>query len=276
MSLKASHNLTDKLSITTGWKDTALNTKGRYGTGYDPRNVFQSFGMFFQTNLDFERLKNYRMTDGSHNTWNKIYWTDPTPLYFNNPYWERYENFQTDRRNRFFGYIRLDYQITDWLNVHYQVSSDFWSNLQEERYAVGSVSNFFFDPDRELTSSDYTKRVQSYNEINHEFIASFQHAIGKNISISAILGGNIRKNRIDMSALSTRNGLVVENLYSISNSASNEIQSDDQLIRLEQQSIFGQVNLGLFNQLFLDFTARNDWSTTLPPDNNRYFSHRAS
>ena len=68
---------------------------------------------------------------------------DAVPIYWDNYYWTRYKNYETDRRNRFIGNYALDYKVTDWLDIFGRVSVDTYSELQEERRAVGSIAATF-------------------------------------------------------------------------------------------------------------------------------------
>ena len=100
-----------------------------------------SFRQWYQTNVDMLDLKSAFDRTGKNITWN---WADPSdlkPIYWDNPYWQRANNFQTDWRNRIFGNVALNYKITDNIDILGRVTLDTYTELQEERVAVGSINN---------------------------------------------------------------------------------------------------------------------------------------
>lgn len=118
INFSASRNLSDKLTVDANVTYTNQNAKGRYGTGYDGGNVMQSFAQWFQTNVDFQKLEAlYLRDDGSQLSWNSGYVDDLHPIYFDNPYWVRYKNYNDDHRNRIFGYSAVSYKINDWITA---------------------------------------------------------------------------------------------------------------------------------------------------------------
>ena len=57
--------------------------------------------------------------------------------------------------------------------------------------------------------------------------------------------------------------------YSSSNTAKHVYKKEYTEYRVN--SIYGTADLGYKNQVFLNLTGRNDWFSTLDPDNNHYF-----
>lgn len=260
VSFNGTHQLSQKLKASASVSYTNNYTLGRGGTGYDGLNVMQSFGQWFQGQLDFDRLKNYKQVNGDQYTWNANGWNNTNPHYFNNPYWVRNENYQDDERDRIIGNVKLDYQLTDWLSLNGQVSNDYYNYLQEERIAVNS-----------LEVPSYRKKLRTYNETNYQFIANVNHRFGTEFSFAGILGANLRQRERTYQEIGTSGGLIAEGIYAISNSVGSALPQAEYDKRLEQQSIFGSVSLGWKDMIFVDITARNDWSSTLPEDNNSYF-----
>ena len=61
-----------------------------------------------------------------------------SPIYTDNPYWQLYQNYQTDVRDRVYGNFNLNYEFTDWFTATGRVSMDTYNDLREERRNVGS------------------------------------------------------------------------------------------------------------------------------------------
>src|SRR5690606_29143460 len=100
-------------------------------------------------------------------TWNRISWDDPTPLYSDNPYWTAYMNTAEDERNRFFGNLKLKYDLTDNLYIMGNVYGDGYSLTASERVAVGSQAQ-----------SMYSEVTRNAREFNYESRLHFDKDFG--------------------------------------------------------------------------------------------------
>ena len=96
-----------------------------------------------QTNLDFEKQKNSYFATQENITWNPKTPLNLTPIYWDKPYWTGCQNFQNDERNRLTGYAELKYDVSDAINITAKASVDTYSEIHEERRAVGSVAKSF-------------------------------------------------------------------------------------------------------------------------------------
>jgi TonB-linked SusC/RagA family outer membrane protein len=240
---------------------TNINAKGRYGTGYTGfGNVATNFRQWWQTNVDVNELKDAYFRNHNNVTWN---WADPsdlTPIYWDNPYWTRYENYESDNRDRYFGNVNATYKITNWLNVLGRVSLDKWDQLAEERIAVGSVD-----------VSNYTRSNLGFRETNFDLLANLEKDLSKDLSLRGLIGTNIRRQRIQSIAASTNGGLVVPRLYSLSNSRSGISAPTESDVMQEVDGVFAGATATWRNMVTLDATIRRDQSTTLPESNNAFY-----
>ncbi len=101
----------DRLTVGGSANYIQTNGKGRNGTGYND-NYMGSWRQWFQTNVDIQEQKDAYFTTHRNMTWN---WADPTnatPIFWDNPYWMAYENYETDSRSRFIGYMTVNYKVT--------------------------------------------------------------------------------------------------------------------------------------------------------------------
>ena len=85
----------------------------------------------------------YFNSGGLNDTWNRNSRTDGSPLYWNNPYFQRYQNYQSDDKTRNFSYASLDYKVSNNLGFTFKLSNDFFNQTNEERLAVGSLAQNF-------------------------------------------------------------------------------------------------------------------------------------
>lgn len=213
--------------------------------------------------MDTEIAKNYALPDGTQLTWNRTSWDNPAPKYSNNPYWVRYKNYQNDGRDRIFGNISANYRLTDYLTADVRVSTDNYSETQEERIAPGSQD-----------ISDYTLYKIDFMETNIQGLLNFNKDISENFSIDAFAGASRMNRKRNIFAGSTVDGLSSE-VYNLDASIGRPSVTDYKSEK-EIQSVFASATLGYKDQIFLDLSARNDWSSTLPKSDWSYFYPAAS
>lgn len=260
VNFSASYNLTKRLTASALVNVSNVNGLGRYASGYDDKNVATNFRQWWQTNVDIVEQKEAYFRNNKNVTWN---WADPTdlnPIYWNNPYFSRYENYETDNRFRTFGNTMLNYKATDWLNIMGRVSVDSYNEVQEERNAVGSVG-----------VSSYSRFNRSFREINYDLMATTDKKLSDNLTLKGVLGTNIRKSHTESIKAITNGGLVVERLYALSNSKNPIEAPSENLSNVQVNGVFANASIGYNDFLFLDAGIRRDESSTLPLGNNIYY-----
>lgn len=261
-NLKAS----DRLTVSTTAQFIQQAGNGRFGTGYDSRNPNQSFRQWFNVGVDMAKQKAAYEATGKNITWNPFgygYGDDATkPIYSDNPYFSALENRQSDTRNRLIGNMMASYKINDWLDFMGRASVDTYSELQEERTAVGSVE-----------IPGYLRRNRNVTETNIDMILTANKTFGANdeYSLNARLGSNIRRNSVEAIAASTNGGLVVPGVYALSNSVNTPNAPSETAYQIGVNGMFAAASLGYKNFLYVDLTGRQDVSSTLPTVNNTFF-----
>ncbi len=258
INFSARHDLTEKLSVDANITYANTDAVGRYGTGYDGGNPMQSFSQWVQTNVDFARLEEkWQRADGSQLSWNHGYYDDLHPIYFDNPYWVRNKSYQDDNRDRIFGVVGARYDFTDWLSLQARFGIDQYALVRNERIAKGSVD-----------VSDFTSRRRNFKENNTDLVLRANKTFG-DFSVSAMVGSNFRQTTTQSTTGSTVGGLVVPNLYTVSNSVS-PVSHNESLVERGTNSALGSVSVGYKNFLYLEFSDRYDVSSTLPDEHNAY------
>lgn len=257
------YNITPELTAGATANFSNINGRGRYGTGYDDKNVATNFRQWWQTNVDVKEQKEAYFRTLQNTTWN---WANPrteaglVPIFWDNPYFTRYQNFENDSRNRIFGNINLNYKITDWLNILGRVGLDTYTEQQEERQAVGSIG-----------IPSYRRVNRSYTEINYDLLANLDKDISQDFNFKALLGLNIRKQHTKSIDASTNGGLTIPGIYSLNNSA-NPLNAPTEFDgEREVDGVFAGATLTWRDMITLDGTIRRDKSSTLPDGNNVYY-----
>jgi len=266
-TFSGSRKLSEKFRASTSITYTGTDAIGRYGTGYDGQNVFQSFRQWWGTTVDLKILKDVYEKTGENYSWNMFGQDtsesepDTTPHYFNNPYWMREHMYSTDSRNRYFGNISLDYDLNEDIKILGRVAFDQYDFVKEERIDVGSVD-----------VAEYYVSHRTANERNYDFIASYNKDITDKINIDGNIGWNLRVENWDYLTAYTNGGLNTPGLFALSNSK-NPITSDDVFnydATKKVDGIYGRVSVGIDDTYFVEATYRSDRSSALPKANNRY------
>ena len=277
LSLNSTWKVNNKLTLDGSANYIQQKAKGRNSTGYSD-NQMGSFRQWWQTNVDLKDLEAAYNTTKRNVTWN---WSDPTvalPIFWDNPYWQRYENYQSDSRNRISGYASLNYKLADWVDVFGRVSVDSYNELQEERRAVGSIPSPFgigTSSDGSIGRSDqgsgYLRRDVTFSEYNYDFMLKFKKDISEDFSFNGVLGSNVRRTNLDRIISATNGGIGVAKLYSLQNSINALPYPKELASKIEVRGIYASASFGFKNMLYVDVTGRNDWASTLPLDNRSFF-----
>ncbi len=106
-------------------------------------------------------------------------------------------------------------------------------------------------------------------EINTDALLTYKNRINNDLSISASVGGNAMKQYYDFAGMYA-DQLAQPGIYMISNSLDQAV-ADPQKTRKAINSLYGLTQLNFRDKIFLDITGRNDWSSTLPFENNSFF-----
>ncbi|WP_374363137.1 SusC/RagA family TonB-linked outer membrane protein [Cloacibacterium sp.] len=265
----ASYKLTENLTATIFANYITQNTKGRNSTGYGD-NIMTNFRQWWATNVDLKTQQYLYENFRKNYTWNIKSVSNLGPQYWDNPYFQRYENYQTDNRDRFAGNFSLSYDISKDFNILGRMGIDGYNMMIEERRAVGSVPAFFsFNPLEQ--PSGYAVTNLRFRETNYDVIATYKKTLLDDFNLQAILGGNINVQTNYSNAQTTSGGLYIPNLYTISNSAATP---EKPIISDTSKYIYGafaQASLGYKNTYYVEGTFRRDQSTALPSEKSVYY-----
>jgi len=268
-NLTGTYDILDNLKVTGYANYIATDAKGRNRTGYSD-NIVSMFRQWWQVNVDLMDQKDlYDMTERNV-SWNRLSPDDATPIYWDNPYWQRYQNYQTDNRDRLIGYVMVDWNITPHLSVMGRASIDNYFQLQEERKAIGSVSGEFGVGRPDITSG-YSRFERSFLETNLDVMLKYNRYLTEDLSLNAFVGTNIKRTKLDKLFVSTNGGQLVPVIYALSNSASSMVAPEELRSEVGVNGVFASMSLGFKELVYLDGTIRRDQSSTLPEDNNAYF-----
>ncbi len=274
----SSWKITDRLTGTGSANFLRNSALGRNSTGYSD-NIMSSFRQWMQTNVDIKEQKDLYDLTKRNITWN---WADPTsavPIFWDNYYWSRYENYESDSRNRFIGNMSLNYKVNDWIDVFGRVSGDSYNELQEERRAVGSIASPFgvgtgsaLDGSlgRSEAGSGYLRRDITYSEYNYDLMVNFNKDLTKDLNIRGVFGMNESRRNYNRLIASTNGGLAIAGVYSLQNSVDPIISPKEYKSKIGVRGTYANASLGYKSTYYVDMSIRRDYASTLLEGENKY------
>ena len=231
-----------------------LNAHNRPIQGVNPSNAFNTI-YNLPRSLNVADFKNSVDEDG-----NMIWW-DASKNPQENPYWVTKYRQNNDTRNRLLGNIALKYAPTNWFNVELRGGTDYYTTTKNEKvYAGGNTT----------PSGLYSEGSETFYENNYSFLATAnKDNLIDRLGCFVTFGGYLMiqwRSKMNASA----GELLVPNLFSLNNGI-NKPTVTSELIRRKMNSLYGSLQLNWDGYLFLDITARNDWSSTMSKANRSYF-----
>jgi TonB-linked SusC/RagA family outer membrane protein len=198
-----------------------------------------------------------------------------TPYGITNPYWSLANNYHHMDSKQVYGKLQADVKPLKELTLTYRFGFDYTDYDRKVGYPQISLDDALINDDKGYPPSSMNQDGWVYttygrrHEINHDFLANYDNTLG-DFSLMVNAGVTINERYVTTMEGQT-DGLTFETgFWQLSNGATKttlgETQSKRRLIGL-----LGDATLGYKDMLFLNLTARNDWSSTLPLENNNYF-----
>ena len=197
-----------------------------------------------------------------------------TPYGITNPYWAIANNYNRTNGKQVYGKIQADFNPIKDLTLTYRYGfgySDYDMKVAEPMINLDDAlidNNYGYPPSSmNQGGSVYTRYSRDY-ENNHDFIANYNKDFSK-FSLNAYAGLNVNE-RYTTYMVGEADVLAFNNFWDLSNGSQWTTMGESQTKR-RLIGLFGDATLGYQNMLYLDLTARNDWSSTLPIGNNSFF-----
>ena len=254
--------VSDKINVSLNAKYIKSEADNLVTVGYDNENPVQQM-IWSGRNVDFNALRDWQSlplaavgtaAEGTPLNWNTVFQ--------NNPFWVLDTNLNGYNKDRLIGGVTLNFELTKWLSVQTKTGLDYWKSQTTERKAKGSNN---------APEGYYRVIDRTFNEVNSEVLFSSAGNITDDLTYSLNAGGNTMYRRNDL-IFATAPQLELPGLYNVSN-VKTGVDPVQGATYAEQKinSLFGFGQLAYKNMIFVDVTARNDWSSLLPTDNNSFF-----
>jgi TonB-linked SusC/RagA family outer membrane protein len=212
-----------------------------------PRSIRLSDVKNYESIINNERIQNF---------WN------PGSFTLQNPYWSVYRNLYERTRRRFLGMVSLKYQITPALSAQIRGSADYYNDTSEEK----DYNNSYWV--ETPGQGNYIVAKESNRFLTGDALITFIKDISPGFNLNLNAGASIERTDFETTTIDN-NGLVTPNVFSLNNAVG--LSTMQNMSRTEKHSLYGAVQVGFKNFVFLNATGRNDWNSTLPTDNLSYF-----
>ena len=198
-----------------------------------------------------------------------------TPYGITNPYWSLANNYNHLDSKQLYGKIEAEFKIFKQLALAYRFGfdyADFDSKVGSPQIKLTDdlINEDYGYAPKNMNQDGYVfSRYRRSHELNHDFLASYDDKIGL-ISVAAKAG--VTMNERYSTSMTGQTDVLTFNtgFWDLSNGATKTELSESQVKR-RLVGLFGDVSLGYNDMLYLNLTARNDWSSTLPIGNNSFF-----
>lgn len=259
VNISGSYNLSNYLKVEANAQYINTHSNNRVVNGYGTESVMYLF-TWYGMNINTESLKDYwqRGLEGFQQ-FNYNY------NYHDNPYFNMNENTNGLDKDRIIGNISAKLSIFDNLIFTLRSGVDFYNERRNIKRAFST---------QRFPRGQYREDKITFSEINTDFLLNYFDNFAEDFSYSISFGGNTMT-QIDNFISVSNNQMVIPGVYTLSNT---DISLTSRLDNRKKSinSLYGYGQLSWKNQIFLDLTARNDWSSTLPKSNNSYFYPSAS
>jgi TonB-linked SusC/RagA family outer membrane protein len=264
-----SRAILDNLTVGAFFTFSDQNVIGRNSVGYG-NNFIGGFRQWWQTNVDVNELKQEYQRDQKNITWNmnNPLGGDINPAYWNNPYFDRYQNYENDGRRRILAGANISWDVTKNFNLLGRVTIDNSNDRQETRMAVGSHPEEF-GVSQLTEGSGYDLYTRAFLQQTYDFIATYDFKLGDAISAKVLGGATLVKWQADEYEASTTGGLVIPGFYAIANSKSFVAPIESE-IEYQKSGIYAQGSFDYNKIVYLEGSYRRDQTTALYTNNNAY------
>ncbi len=257
-SLNTSATINPKLTSTVNAKYIIEKVHNRITIGDTPGNA-NTVANVLPVSLDINDLK-----PGSNDEGTELRF-QPSQ-FISNPYWAVNDFNNDDKKNRFIASTTLRYDITDWLYINGRAGIDSYDLSRKRVTPFGTA----YRPAGELSQSKST-----YSLFDADIMLGVDKAITDKISTNSVIGANTRKSTFEALSAIGR-GFIVVGLEDLNNTTLPE--PTNSFSEAKTNSIYGSFEVDYDNFVYVTFTGRNDWFSTLSfpgkttPNNDFYWS----
>lgn len=254
LTLSATSYVLENLSVSTDINYTQNWADNRPATQERGANPLQ-WAAWTPPNVDIRKLKNYNLGGGEVLNIGEGW---------ENPYFLAYGINNSFKRHRLIGNVSATWEITPQFSLMGRYALNRSDEIRESKIDPGYSD--------EPNNGAYGIITSENTETNVDMLATYKNN-WDDFSITASAGGNLLYSNWSYVSNSSKpgSGLIIPYLYTVQNIENTSLSYSNARYERAINSMYGMLNLGWKNMAYLDVTARNDWSSTLPAENRSYF-----
>ena len=259
INFNASFDLSKNLNLETSLSYNKVFSPNYPRYGYGPKNHIYTILLWMSDDVNGNDLRNHFYRPGSEGYVQANY----NYAWYNNPYFASYELSQTQNRNVMDSQMKLGWKLSEDFSIQARGSL---RNINRFESMKSPKSYMNYGDSR---NGDYKIWNSAQVNFDADVLASYNKSFSDNFQLGLNGGASVFSRSYSQEYQST-DGLIVPFVYSLNNTAG-PVQASNLLQEKSIRSVYGAANLDFYNAVYLSFTARNDWSSTLPVQNNSYF-----
>ena len=262
-NLRGVMNLSDKLSIDAKATYFTQEVNGRQQMGGEG-----IMGVLYQMprSVDINDLKKYQVDNPGTTDEFKVLNYGGSNSQTANPYWMANHDEYNERRNRFFGFAKINYEFTDWLSAFVRVGADVTDTKTKRITKPGH--HFYRGGRMDLNTI-------SSGELNTDLVFTAKKDITSDLNVVVNAGGSLSK-RTYQGYYQFGENFKIPTKFFLNNAANILAPNETPLTTKKVNSAFASANFAYQDFLYVDLTSRNDWSSTLGEENRSYMYNSAS
>lgn len=259
LNFNGSFNLSNTVQLTTALSYNKVYSPNYPRYGYGPKNHMYTFMLWMGDDVNGKELASHMYRPDADGVRQANY----NYAWYNNPYFATYELQQKHDRNTTNGQLKLNWDVLPGFSVQGRASGRLTSTFEDMK-SPKSYMNY-----GDSRNGDYKTWNKDQLDVNTDLLATWSRAFSKDAAFTLNAGSSLFYRQLRTANQST-DGLIVPRVYNLSNSL-NPVSANNSLTEKAIESLYGSLNVDLFESVFLTFTGRNDWSSTLSSSNNSYF-----
>ena len=251
LNFNSMYNLSNSVTLSANLSYNKVYSPNYPRYGYGPKNHMYTILLWMGNDVNGKELAEHYYRPDSEGTRQANY----NYAWYNNPYFAANELTQKHDRNTMNGQLKLNWDVIPGLSLQGRAAGRLESTF-EDMSVPKSYMNY-----GDSRNGDYKTWNTDQLDINADFLATYTRAFSRNFTLTVNAGTSLYYRQIRKQSQST-DGLIVAKVYNLGNSL-NPVSATNSMNEKAIESVYGSVNVDLFESLFLTFTGRNDWSSAL-------------
>jgi TonB-linked SusC/RagA family outer membrane protein len=253
IGIRLGANLSEKLSIDLSANFVLSNSDNVPDIGYNSGGLMYSM-LWVMKNYSLDDYKDYWLPNQEYQQQNYfLSWGTNPHLIVN-------ENLNGFKHNRVFGNFKTNYKFNDNISSFVRVGLDSYQDRRQSRRAPGQPA---------FPNGMYREQDVRLQEFNADFLTTYTKGLTSKLGLEVNLGASTYNQTIG-NKIALTNNLAIPGVFSLGNAADFPILTQVDTER-QLNSVYGTVELNYDSKLYFDVTSRNDWSSTLPAQNQSFF-----